>query len=74
MRYNGSYVVEFYRAGQEEPLEVSPSYSTFATPPQIDFTPPEDGDYLMRVVGDAGLSGVPELNLVRYRLTLEPLE
>ena len=73
VRYNGSYVVEFYRVGQEEPLEVSPSYSTFTTPPEVDFTPPEDGDYLIRVVGRAG-QGTPELNLVRYRFTLEPLE
>ena len=74
VRYNGTYVVEFYRVGQEEPLEVSPRYSTFTTPPEVDFTPPEDGDYLIRVVGDAGLSGVPELNLVRYGFVLEPLE
>ena len=74
VRYNGSYVVEFYRVGQEEPLEVSPRYSTFTTPPEVDFTPPEDGNYLIRVMGDAGLSGVPELNLVRYSFVLEPLE
>ena len=74
VRYNGTYVVEFYRVGQEEPLTTSPSYSTFTTPPEVDFTPPEDGDYLIRVVGRAGLSGVPELNLVRYSFVLEPLE
>ena len=74
VRYNGTYVVEFYRVGQEEPLTTSPSYSTFTTPPQVDFTPPEDGDYLIRVVGRAGLGGVPELNLVRYSFVLERLE
>ena len=74
VRYNGSYVVEFYRVGQEEPLMTSSTYNTFAAPPEIDFTPPETGDYLIRVAGDAGFSGVPELNLVRYSFTLEPLE
>ena len=72
-RYNGTYVVEFYRAGQETPLETSSIYGTFGTPPQIDFTPPEDGDYLIRVVGRAN-QRVADTNLVRYRFVLEPLE
>ena len=69
-RYTGSYRVEFYRVGQEEPIETSPLYSSFGTPPEIDFTPQEDGDYLIRVVG-AGSQG---RSLVRYSFGLERLE
>ena len=69
-RYTGNYRVEFYRVGQEEPIETSPLYSSFGTPPEIDFTPQEDGDYLIRVVG-AGSQG---RSLVRYSFGLERLE
>ena len=44
------YQVEFYRVGETEPIETSFSDSNFA-PPEIDFTPQENGDYLVRVVG-----------------------
>ena len=69
-RYNGNYQVEFYRVGQEEPLETSPLYSTYGAPPEIDFTPQGDEDYLVRVVG-AGSQG---RSLVRYSFVLERLE
>ncbi len=69
-RYNGLYRVEFYRVGQDEPLETSQTYGTIGIPPEIDFTPPEDGDYLVRVVG-AGSQG---RSLVRYSFVLERLE
>ena len=41
--------------------------------PKLDFTPPEDGDYLIRVMGRAN-QRVADTSLVRYRFTLEPLE
>ncbi len=69
-RYNGTYRVEFYRVGQEEPIETSPLYGTFGALPEIDFTPQGDGDYLIRVVG-AGTQGT---SLVRYSFELERLE
>ncbi len=69
-RYTGNCRVEFYRVGQEEPIETSPLYSSFGTPPEIDFTPQEDGDYLIRVVG-AGSQG---RSLVRYSFGLDRLE
>lgn len=70
-RYQGNYQVEFYRVGQEEePLETSFQYGSLGTPPEIDFTPPEDGDYLVRVVG-AGREGT---SLVRYSFELGRLE
>ena len=70
LRYTGLYRVKFYRVGQEEPLETSQSYSSIGTPPEIDFTPQEDGDYLIRVVG-AGSQGT---SLARYSFELEKLE
>ena len=69
-RYTGLYRVEFYRVGQEEPLETSQSYSSIGVPPEIDFTPPEDGDYFIRVVG----TGTQGRSLVRYSFGLERLE
>ena len=62
--------MEFYRVGQEETIETSFSYSNFAQPPEIDFTPQEDGDYLIRVVG----TGREGASLVRYSFLLERLE
>ena len=69
-RYGGAYRVEFYRVGQEEPLETSPQYGTIGSPPEIDFTPQEDGDYLIRVVG----TGTQGASLVRYGMGLGRLE
>ena len=69
-RYRGNYQVEFYRVGQEEPLETSFTYSNFAPPPEVDFTPQEDGDYLIRVLG----TGTVGTSLVRYSFALERLE
>ena len=56
--------------GQEEPLETSFTYSNFAQPPEIDFTPQEDGDYLVRMVG----TGREGTSLVRYSFLLERLK
>ena len=69
-RYRSNYLVVFYRVGQEEPLETSFQYSNFAQPPEIDFTPQEDGDYLVRVVG----TGREGTSLVRYSFAFERLE
>ncbi len=69
-RYNGSYQVEFYQVGEEEPLDTTHNYSTFAAPPELTFTPQEDGQYLIRTVG----TGAPGISLVRYSFTPERLE
>ena len=69
-RYNGSYRVEFYRVGEDEPLDTTYNYSTFAAPPELTFTPQEDGEYLIRVVG----TSTPGISLVRYSFALERLE
>ena len=69
-RYIGRYQVVFYRVGEEEPLKTSPVYSVYAAPPEVDFTPPEDGAYLVRVVG----AGDVETSLVRYSFGFDRLE
>ena len=69
-RYNGTYRVELDPVGQEEPIETSPLYGSYGAPPEIDFAPQGDGDYLIRVVG-AGTQGT---SLVRYSFELERLE
>ena len=70
-RYRGLFFVEVYRAGAEAPLYTSPSYRNYNTAPaEVTFTPPENGDYLLRVVG-AGEAGA---SLVRYRFLFERLE
>ena len=70
-RYRGLFFVEVYRAGAEALLYTSPTYRNYDTAPaEVAFTPPEDGDYLVRVVG-AGETGT---SLVRYRFLFERLE
>ncbi len=69
-RYNGSYQVEFYQVGEEKPLDTTNNYSTFAALPELTFTPQEDGEYLIRIVG----TSTPGISLVRYSFALERLE
>ena len=73
-RYRGGLYVEVYRAGQPEPLLTSRVFVTFGTPPEIDFTPPEDGDYLVRVVGSERGASSTGSSLVRYSFVFERLE
>ena len=73
-RYRGGCFVEVYRAGQSEPLLTSQVYVTYGAPPEIDFTPPEDGDYLVRVVGSERGASSTGASLVRYSFVFERLE
>ena len=49
---NGLYSFSFYQADDlDTPLYSSLNQSTYAQDPLVGFTPPEDGDYVLRVVG-----------------------
>ena len=74
-RYRGFYTVALYQDGEEEPVAAFPSapyvsYSSLGTDPEVPFTPPQTGDYLIRVTG-AGKVGS---SLVRYSFALERAE
>ena len=73
-RYRGGLYVEVYRAGQSEPLLTSRVFVTYGAPPEIDFTPPEDGDYLVRVLGSELGASSSGASLVRYSFVFERLE
>ena len=70
VRFVGTYQVVVYRVGEEAPLKTSPVYSVFSPTPEVDFTPPEDGEYLVRVVGMGNVA----TSLVQYSFTFDRLE
>ena len=75
-RYRGVYQVEVYRVGQTdgEPLTTEGPFNNFSGSPEFAFTPPEDGDYLVRVVGLSSTPSREGRSLIRYRLELARLE